>query len=362
MSEGKRIVRNIFLLIIPTVLIIVSVNVWIDPANIYSLGKYENGIVSLMSEGNNVTNIQNYNERYLQKKLIETGHFKPQLLIIGSSRVMEIGSDFFKNKTVMNNGVSFAILEDDLAILNLYLKQGIKPDRIILGLDPWTLNDNNPENRWIYIYPVEYKDMLQRIGDEQETKLTDYFRINPYYKEMFSFSYFQESIKSKIWSEKKEQSEYTATKTKINKSYTKYTDGSIRYDLKFRNKTAEELKSFVINNSESVIEVPLKDFNEISKAKTKTLIKLVAFCKKNGIQIEFLLTPFHPYTYKLLLSKPKYSLLPMTEETYKKIAANSSIKLYGSFDPANLNLNDSLFYDDMHCKVSALRKILTINE
>ncbi len=134
------------------------------------------------------------------------------------------------------------------------------------------------------------------------------------------------------------------TLTKFNKTYTKLTDGSITYDTKSLNKTADELKSLVIKNSEPIGEKGLLNYTEISNSKINVLRKLVGYCRKNDIDIEFLLSPYHPYTYQLLISKPEYSLIPKTEEVYKKLAKEYSIKLFGSFNPLNLNLTDSSFY------------------
>ena len=361
-SNNTRFFLTILYILIPALAIVASVNILIDPANIYKNSNYEKGIAEILTKGNHVTNITNYNERLLQKKLIETGQFKPEILILGSSRIMEIGTDFFKGAKLMNNGVSMAVIEDDLAILNMYIKQGIKPNKIILGLDPWTLNDNNPENRWKFVYQSEYNEMLDRIGDEKNDKLKDYFTFNPRYSEMFSFTYFQESLKAKIWNEKKSQGAYYPTQTKTNNTFTKLTDGSISYDITYRSKTPEELKNQVVNYSESVFSSSLLNFNEVSSSKMKIIDQLILYCKKNEIEIELLLAPFHPYSYNLVVSKPKYCLIPETEIIYKNIANHHTIKLFGSFNPANLNFKDSVFFDEMHCNEWAMKKILNLNE
>jgi vacuolar-type H+-ATPase subunit F/Vma7 len=340
---------------------VISVNVLIDPANIFKNGEYEDGILKIILSGDNVTNISNYNERDLQKRLIETGNFKPNLLIIGSSRIMEIGSDLFKDVDLINNGVSMEVLEDDLAILNMYLEQGIKPQKIILGLDPWTLNDNNPEDRWKSVYRFEYYKMLDRLGVEKEHAIKDYLFISPKYSELFSFSYFQESIKAMIWKRGKNQSVYSATKTKINNTFTKLCDGSITYDIKYRSKTPDELKSYVIGNSETLIGYSFQGFKEISNKKTEILKKLITYCKLNNIRIDLVLAPMHPYTYSFLTSQSKYSLIRETEKVMKDIAGEYHLNLYGSFDPKNMGITENYFYDELHCNPEAMKKVIQVN-
>src|ERR1035438_2772710 len=127
----------------PVLFIVISVNYWIDPANIFQNGKYEKGIVDFLCDSSNVTNIVNCDERLLQKFFIKCTSRQPDLLILGSSRSMLISSDLFTNQNIKNNSVSSASIEDDLAIYQLYQRQNMKPKVLLLCLDPWILNDNN---------------------------------------------------------------------------------------------------------------------------------------------------------------------------------------------------------------------------
>src|SRR5690606_22220124 len=98
--------------------------------------------------GNNVTNIENYDERTLQRNIINNHHICPQVLVLGSSRTMLINSREFIGKTFFNNSVSGASIEDIVAIYQMYDNRKCYPGKIILALDPWILNVNNGQNRW----------------------------------------------------------------------------------------------------------------------------------------------------------------------------------------------------------------------
>ncbi|MEJ0081062.1 MAG: hypothetical protein WDM78_08985 [Puia sp.] len=70
-------------------------NYLVDPANIFTSKQYVAGIASILSLGHNVDNISNYNERLLQEQRVLKLTKTPDIMVLGSSRVMEIGSDFF---------------------------------------------------------------------------------------------------------------------------------------------------------------------------------------------------------------------------------------------------------------------------
>jgi hypothetical protein len=67
------------------------------------------------------------------------------------------------NTTFFNHGVSGATIEDDIAILELYLENGPAPRTIIIDVDPWILNANNRQMSWMTL-KGEYENGTRRIG------------------------------------------------------------------------------------------------------------------------------------------------------------------------------------------------------
>ena len=72
--------------------------------------------------------------------------FKPQTLVIGSSRVWQISSDIYDGE-LLNLGVAGASIEDHIAISEMAIEK-FKPKRILLGVDPWLFNKYNYQARW----------------------------------------------------------------------------------------------------------------------------------------------------------------------------------------------------------------------
>jgi hypothetical protein len=141
----------IFLLyFIPIPLFIITINYFADPANIFSKD-YEKGIVEYLVKGNNVTNVVNYKERLLQKYFIEKIEKCPDVMVLGSSRIMQIRSEVINSGRLINNGVSISTLEDCLATYYMYEKRGCSVKKVIIGLEPYMLNEGHGQSEWRYL-------------------------------------------------------------------------------------------------------------------------------------------------------------------------------------------------------------------
>lgn len=345
------------LLFIPLALLVVYTNVKFDPANLFQNGRYEEGIAQLLQTGKYVTGISNYNERLLQQKLITSMSSCPQTIVLGASRIMEIRNDSAAPGTFFNNGVSMCVLEDIGSLFELYAKKNCLPQKLYIGLDPWMLNQNNPENRWKFTYDKYYYSFLERIGMSQ---VNNFFKItiDPRFLELFSLSYFQESFR-KARNGGIERKAYSPTSQKVNETLTKLTDGSVTYHLSYRNKSAEELTEYVKAYSETVISSAFTNYTEISAEKKEVLYKFISYLKKKNIEVEIILCPFHPYTYQYLLSKKKYAMLDDAEVAFRSIAKELNVPVHGSYNPVNCKLNESYFYDEMHGNEAAMQKIMS---
>ena len=117
-----------------------------DNAKLYSKG-YENKIAKILIDGYNVTNINNYDERILQREWINQLGKSPDIVVLGSSRSMMIREKDFENTKLMNNTVSGASIQDLIAIYQLYKTKNLLPKTFVIGLDPWIFNQNNNQRR-----------------------------------------------------------------------------------------------------------------------------------------------------------------------------------------------------------------------
>jgi hypothetical protein len=85
----RKFITKLLLVLIPTFLFVVFINYFGDAANLFSVN-FEKKIADILQKGYNVTNISNYDERLLGKYLITGSTACPNVLVLGSSRVMQI--------------------------------------------------------------------------------------------------------------------------------------------------------------------------------------------------------------------------------------------------------------------------------
>lgn len=340
----KKFIYKITVVTFPILILLLLVNYFGDAARLFD-NDYEKQIANIVASSKYVTNIENYDERLFQRELISNKNIQPNLLIIGSSRTMLINADLFPRAVFFNNSVSGASIEDIVSIYQLYKINNKLPRKIIIGIDPWTFNENNGQKRWQSI-STYYYSFHNTINQEN----TAYFK----YKELFSFSYFQSSLKMIprfIEGNTKPQ----PTLEKYNLLGTKLTDGSLVYGEQYRSASLKEIenkiKSYITGEIYSI-----ENFNAISDRIWNEFEKLITDMKKNNIEIEFFLAPYAPLVYNKI--QKEYPLVLKTEEIIQDFAFSNNIKLYGSFNPAKLGMDETYFYDGMHCKEIGIEKII----
>lgn len=325
---------------------LISVNYFGDAARLFSVG-YEKKIADIVLTGSNATNISNYDERLFQKELITRMMYSPEVVILGSSRTMLINKDYFiKNQYVFNNSVSGASIEDLIAIYQLYKSNNLLPKRIFIGIDPWTFNENNGQQRWKSL-SNEYNDFIGLNNIEKSTLFK--------YSELISPSYFQSSIKNL----QKRNSEPESTITKYNKTNTKFSDGSISYGQQYRLASGKEIDAKA-NNYISGRIYGITHFYKISNRIQNNFFNLINDMIDEGIDISLVLVPYHPIVFEVI--KDKYSIVLNTEQELKKFAVRKNISIYGSYDPKMLNFDNSFFYDGMHCNENGIKAIMDIEK
>lgn len=335
------------IIIISTIIssIVTIINYFGDAGNLFS-ESYEKKIVEMLKL-NNVTNISNFDERAFQRELINSLEKKPDIIAIGSSRVLSIDSDYFNDQIFINNGVSGASIEDLIAIYQMYKSKDILPNEIILGVDPWIFNDNNGQNRWLSI-EKEYKNYYNK----EESKINLGFTILKY-TQLFSPSYLQASLKI-VLTEKK----LTPTTRKNNPGRTKLKDGSLVEAQDVREITINQLDYAVqgyIQNKQYSIE----GFNRISPVKFIEFQNLCLNILENNIKLTFFLSPYHPLVYQKI--ENDYDIVLDVEKEIIRFAEKKNIKLVGSYSPTKAGFNKRDFFDGLHLQKRSVKNFFELN-
>lgn len=344
-----RFLNKLALLSIPIFFLLFGVNYFGDPAKLFD-SEYEKQMAKILLNGNFVTNIANYDDRVFQKECINRFTRTPDVIILGSSRTMLISSTYFEGQSFFNNSVVGASIEDFIALFQLYMERNSLPKKIIIGIDPWLLNENNGQSRWKsleYFYNNYYK--------KYNSKSKSYYTYK--YDQLISLSYFQASIKALS----KKESEYSKpilTQKKYNETNTKMTDGSLVYGETFRNASQvvinSKMKAYIQGDIYSI-----EHFGTISNDIWNEFIGFVLDLNDKNITIDFFLTPYAPLVFDKV--SKEYPNVIRTEDLINDFAKDNKIEVFGSFNPHKLRFDETYFYDGIHCKEKGIEEIL-INE
>lgn len=326
---------------IPILLVITLLNLIVDPANLFSGATTT--ISRILISGKNVTGSINIDERLLQKNIINTLEHAPETVVLGSSRIMLIGRTIYGHYT-RNNGVSGASIEDLISIYEIYVQNNLLPKKIVIGIDPWLYNENSGEERW--------KSLENYYNDFIGIRKTRYSIYN--YSQLFSITYFQNSMRNINTLFQKEP--FYETDKNINDTFTRHSDGTIYYDIKYRNINEDTINERVHSYLTGGI-YALENYSRMSERSLILFDRLIADMVNHGIEIEFVLMPYHPTVYEYLSTNERYSIITQVEEYIISYAKENNIILIGSFNPTKFNVTGLEFYDGMHVTPEGVLKV-----
>lgn len=346
----KKFIFKVVHISIPVFIFLVSINYFGDAARVFD-SEYENQMAIILSSGNFVTNIKNYDERIFQKEIISKLHRAPDIAVLGSSRTMLINSTFFPSQTFFNSSVSGASLEDLIALFKIYETHNIVPQKVIIGIDPWLLNKNNGQLRW-----KSLEHFYNRYKNEADTKSTFYSVLK--FSELISLSYFQASLESAIGTMSASY-EPEATMNKYNETNTKLIDGSLVYGSEYMNATQQAINLKIEKYITGGL-YGLENFEEISDGIWSEFKEFILYMQNHGVLIEFFLSPYAPLVFDKISTD--YPNVLKTESLILTFASSRDIKIYGSFNPYSLGFDEFYFYDGMHCKEMGIKELLMYGE
>jgi len=283
---------------------------------------------------------QNMDERKFIRSRLKYELTRADVIIMGSSRMMQIGSHTLRHSTI-NLSVSGASVEDYISFVPEATKK-VHASLVYLGADPWLFNGNSGQNRWKSVKELyKYWDGIISLEEPLDTTRL-YLKSSSPEKDDISLLqnlYLTVNLASS-----------TTESSNIESVAKKGYDGFHVYDQLFARK------------SQSIIE---KGFNDIlnysmnqylhDETSQQKYTNLIHFLKNNGIHVVIVLSPYHPVLYKQI-QREKPEFLKMENE-FRKIATNMNIPIIGSYDGALTGCAATEFYDGMHPKESCMNKV-----
>ena len=349
----KKFISKFLFISLPILLVMVAVNYFGDAAELFN-NNYVKKMASIIYSGNYVITNANYDERLYQKECAKKCRAPYDVLVIGSSRCLIINTSYFRNQKIFNCSVSGASIEDLVALYQMYKEKHMLPKKILFGIDPWFFNKNNNQRRWLPLID-EYKNFFPKgkllevnPGLKNNTKISNYLQL-------ISPSYFQASLQNVPNFIINGRSTPIPSKQKYNKTNTRLTDGSLVWGEQMRNATQDEVDHKAEDYLTSEISI-MENYDALSPKVIEILNSLIIDCKKNDISIAFILQPYNPVINTVI--QKTYPMIFTAQNFINKYAETNHIKVFGSFDPQELGLNKTYFYDGSHGKEAAIKKIL----
>lgn len=372
----KKIVKTYIILFLAaaiTVGTVFTVNFAVDPLALCNKDgglRESSAVAEMMAEGVNAGGINNLVDERLVKRLYAENHMtETDVLVLGSSRAALIDSTMLGGASLVNLSVAAAELREVAALYGIVREQGCLPDRVILSIDLWWLNDNYTSKR----FHASLADAYDRFA---ETALgyadsgVDPSTVQPQYidpdhagdsplhnfmsaeaetrEEFFSVAYFQQSLK---WLFTEGASVFPVhPETHYSDEYAMIrSDGSYCYPASFRNTTASQAyDNAALSLPESIL--GSEDFYELEGDMAALFRDLIVCMQRDGVEVQLIMTPIHPMLYAYMQQHERYAVALCAEQWYRDTAAVLGVPIVGSFDVYQMGMDDRSFYDGYHYK------------
>lgn len=266
-------------------------------------------------------------QEFRNYKLYSLEKNMPDILSIGSSRMMQVRSIFF-NESHYNTAGTLYSLED----LNSFLKKDFKSNTILIGIDPWWFKTDNIRKKRVKELEFAYV--------KEEFNLTRYNPLIEYHKILSDF--FNNRTTKNIG----------ANAQLYNTGFR--TDGSLKLRDKRINLLLKE-KKFIDTEEPKVskrIEESITPFFTISDFNIKEFKNSMTLLKKisdKGKNVIVYLPPLTNESFKTLKNteNQKYMFEFITVQM-PNILDSYNIKYIPTEHPSMYNLDDTYFTDGFH--------------
>lgn len=367
------------LIALAVVLCVPVVNYTIDPSRLYHTSRADSlelQAVEFLLDGQNAANLSNCNERLLKREYLRRTDRTLDTVVLGSSRGAMITAGMLGADNFFNLSVSGATLDDLVGIYGYLLLSGQQPERVVISIDPWVLNDNFSDTRsWeafgdgiTYVYeellgvPVAREYIPEGLYDPENENRQNLLTMSGELKlNLFSIPYFQSALQNLA---NGNYATYSRTEqTDLNEGETGIlrADGSYSYPAEYRN--ADE--TAIIQRAETSLPgsvLGMEDYESLDTQNRELFETFIKTLTENGVQVDFLLEPVSPVIYDHMKSESRYACYFQAEQMFRDMAQPLGIRVAGSFDPYALGMTAYDFYDGYHLKPDRIEELVAMLE
>lgn len=291
-----------------------------------------------------------FDDRILNEQIIRQLPQCPHRVVLGSSRCMQLRREYFPGEEFFNHGMRRGVLEDLVALWQLYRRRGWQPKRVMIGVDAWLLDGSYWKEYWQVLRPA-FEEIRKdwnlpagqgaaaRGGIPGVNRWKRLLAATTAWSGMFFFKTRLDGLPELV----------------------RRRDGSVSYHASFRERPAAEV-SETIQKSVSFPQHPL------SSEMVFLLESFVKRLRSDGVEVSFVIPPYHPVFYRLAGKNASgnriegyddyLATLAEVERTIRDIAGKISARMIGGFNPAKVNAGDDEFFDWMHPKPPVFERLM----
>ena len=277
------------------------------------------------------------NEAIFMENLINAQLVSPDIVVIGSSRIMQIRSP--DERRLLNLGVSGSALRDNIGMIYL-VENKFDPSTVIIEVAPWLYSSQMTDGRYKVLENAYYSSIGKR-----HVEVTPVSFMSSFKKTIQAF-YDQTTYSYQI--PKADNPEIKAKKR---------NDGSHVYDTSFASLSQKEIEDGFSKLLKYKVVDNYGDNSEyIARENAKNEFINYIKQQQNKRKVVLILPPYHPKLYEEMKKKLPYII--EIEKDITKIANENKIQIIGSYNPGTVNCGLDDFYDGMHPKASCMNKII----
>ncbi len=360
---GKTLFR--IALLAPILVFMVWVSYTVDRSGLFQGALAPRRIVDLMLQGYDVTNFESMDERQVVQLFAQDVPETPQVIGIGSSRILQFNRELVGVDSFFNMGVTGADVRDNMTSYYKMVTYDKAPEVLIWSVDPWVFYGNEAA----YDYRADadlYNEFLTKVlGVPTDYEEPDRVEL---WKALVEPAYFQGNVDYYV----KNRGQDVVTDDEGNTiefnpvigdpydqpTTIKRSDGSVLYDTAFRNQTQEQILSLAAAASQTFNSVHMEGFDEMSETQIQAFEAFIDYAHSQGTTVILILSPWHPFLYNYLLNETDLHKGFFQVETWmRQYCAENNVPLYGSYDPECVEGIEELdFFDGLHCKDTGIKK------
>ncbi len=356
------------LFILPIMCMVAAVNWYVD-SYAYLRVTYDQIGTQMTDCSMNVEGLQesDFNDRSLLLACLKQQKEAKELIVAGSSRVMNFDHTMFDVDSFYNTALSESTIYDLLAVTGILDQAGCLPERMIIGVDAFLFNASHNNDRWKELeeYVAYMEKAIEQAGygamesNEQSRSGSgiagagihsqlDTGRNN---NKWLSLDYFRYNV-TLLPSHKRFAVTYTQDWEA--EQYLKHYDGSIAYQKSLRDVDVSEVEELTRQSMEEHVVYRLTDYDEMDEESVALLSGLIDYLQAQGVEVMLYLPPYSPMMYNYIESEEQFHIAFEVEDKIRQMAADRGAALYGSYDPAGCGLKMTDLYDIYHVKTEKM--------